>query len=240
MGAELRWPSSPGAIAQIQRERKRRAVELALRAPFFRERLGGHRPRPARRSGRVGENSAADQGSAAANSGRAISRPVLRRAARATWSNTGAPAASPGGRCSTRARRDDMEYSIMCFRRAFEVVGATPEDLVHVSFPLGIHPVAHLYARAAEDLGIGTIWCGSGTQHAFADPARADPRPQADDLGRHGQLRPAPRQSRRSARLRSRRELGAQRSSSPPSRSRRPSARSSNARGAPRCPTSSA
>ena len=51
----------------------------------------------------------------------------------------------------------------MCFRRAFEVVGATPDDLVHVSFPLGIHPVAHLYARAAEDLGIGTIWCGSGS-----------------------------------------------------------------------------
>jgi phenylacetate-CoA ligase len=41
-------------------------------------------------------------------------------------------------------------------------VGATPDDFVHVSFPLGIHPVAHLYARAAEDLGIGTIWCGAG------------------------------------------------------------------------------
>jgi len=44
MGAELRWPGSPGAIAQIQRERKRRAVEQALRAPFFRERLAGVRP----------------------------------------------------------------------------------------------------------------------------------------------------------------------------------------------------
>jgi phenylacetate-CoA ligase len=57
----------------------------------------------------------------------------------------------------------DMEYSIRCFRRAFVVIGATADDLVHVSFPLGIHPVAHLYARAAEDLGIGTIWCGSGS-----------------------------------------------------------------------------
>jgi phenylacetate-CoA ligase len=57
----------------------------------------------------------------------------------------------------------DMEYSIRCFRRAFAVIGATADDLVHVSFPLGIHPVAHLYARAAEDLGIGTIWCGSGS-----------------------------------------------------------------------------
>jgi phenylacetate-CoA ligase len=58
---------------------------------------------------------------------------------------------------------EDMEYSIMCFARAFDVVGATPDDMVHISFPLGIHPVAHLYARAAEGLGIGTIWCGSGS-----------------------------------------------------------------------------
>jgi phenylacetate-CoA ligase len=56
-----------------------------------------------------------------------------------------------------------MEYSIMCFRRAFVAIGATEQDFVHVSFPLGIHPVAHLYARAAEDLGIATIWCGSGS-----------------------------------------------------------------------------
>src|SRR5436190_1066087 len=48
-------------------------------------------------------------------------------------------------------------------RRAVEVIGATRDDLAHISFPLGIHPVAHLYARAAEDLGIGTIWCGSGS-----------------------------------------------------------------------------
>ena len=60
----------------------------------------------------------------------------------------------------------DMEFSIRCFRRAFVAIGATPDDLVHVSFPLGIHPVAHLYARAAEDLGVGTIWCGSGSNTA--------------------------------------------------------------------------
>ena len=78
-------------------------------------------------------------------------------------SNTGARAASPAGRCSIRAPPTTWNTASCCFRRAFVVVGATPDDLVHVSFPLGIHPVAHLYARAAEDLGIGTIWCGSGS-----------------------------------------------------------------------------
>ena len=105
---------------------------------------------------------------------------------------------------------DDMEYSIACFRRAFVVIGATADDLVHVSFPLGIHPVAHLYARAAEDLGIGTIWCGSGSNTASLTQLELIRDSQADDLGRHGKLRLAPCQSRRSARLRPRRLLGAQ------------------------------
>ena len=56
---------------------------------------------------------------------------------------------------------DDMKYALLTFKRGLTVVGATPDDCAHISFPLGIHPVAHLYARAAEDLGIGTIWCGS-------------------------------------------------------------------------------
>src|SRR6185369_16920699 len=38
---QLRWPSSRDAIASLQSARKRRAVELAMRAPFFRDRLKG-------------------------------------------------------------------------------------------------------------------------------------------------------------------------------------------------------
>src|SRR5262245_812919 len=37
----LQWPASQSDIARIQSERKRRAVELAARAPLFRERLKG-------------------------------------------------------------------------------------------------------------------------------------------------------------------------------------------------------
>jgi phenylacetate-CoA ligase len=162
MGAELRWPSSPGAIAQIQRERKRRSVEQALRAPFFRQRLAGVR------LDRLDDpDEWAKIPLLTKDQLRAI--PAQRFhdefcvAPRANvveyWRSggvTGRPLFYP------RSARD-IEMSIMCFRRAFEVIGATRDDLVHVSFPLGIHPVAHLYARAAEDLGIGTVWCGSGS-----------------------------------------------------------------------------
>ena len=162
MSAILDWPRSPSQVERIQSERKRRAVELARRAPFFRDRLRG-----------VDIDRLDDPDMWAKIP--LLTKDALRQipperfhdefcvAPRAEvveyWRSggvTGRPLFYPRS-------ADDMEYSIRCFRRAFVVIGATADDLVHVSFPLGIHPVAHLYARAAEDLGIGTIWCGSGS-----------------------------------------------------------------------------
>jgi phenylacetate-CoA ligase len=56
-----------------------------------------------------------------------------------------------------------MAHNLMAFQRAWALIGASADDCAHVSFPLGVHPVAHLYARAAINLGIGTVWCGAGT-----------------------------------------------------------------------------
>ena len=58
---------------------------------------------------------------------------------------------------------EDMRHNMLIFERAWALVGATADDCAHISFPLGVHPVAHLYARAAINLGIGTVWCGAGT-----------------------------------------------------------------------------
>ncbi len=58
---------------------------------------------------------------------------------------------------------EDMQHNILIFERAWALIGATADDCAHISFPLGVHPVAHLYARAAINLGIGTVWCGAGT-----------------------------------------------------------------------------
>ena len=58
---------------------------------------------------------------------------------------------------------EDMQHNMLIFERAWALVGATADDCAHISFPLGVHPVAHLYARAAINLGIGTVWCGAGT-----------------------------------------------------------------------------
>jgi phenylacetate-CoA ligase len=162
---DSRWPSSRAQIAEIQSIRKRRAVGNAMRAPFFRDRLRSIDPDhlddpvvwskiPLLTKDQLREiptEQFHDQFCCAP-----------RRAVVEYWRSggvTGRPLFYP------RSAKD-MEWSILCFARAFEVVGATPDDLAHISFPLGIHPVAHLYARAAESLGIGTIWCGAGANTA--------------------------------------------------------------------------
>ncbi len=162
---DRRWPSSRAQIAEIQSRRKRRAVENAMRAPFFRDRLRNidldRLDDPAvwtkiplltkDQLREIPTEQFHDQFCCAP-----------RRDVVEYWRSggvTGRPLFYP------RSAKD-MEWSILCFARAFEVVGATPDDLAHISFPLGIHPVAHLYARAAESLGIGTIWCGAGANTA--------------------------------------------------------------------------
>ena len=56
----------------------------------------------------------------------------------------------------------DLAYGMEGFRRLWQAAGCTRDDVAHISFPMGIHPVGHLYARTAEELGIGTAWCGAG------------------------------------------------------------------------------
>ena len=57
---------------------------------------------------------------------------------------------------------EDLAYAMEGFRRLWRAAGCTRDDIAHISFPMGIHPVGHLYARTAEELGIGTVWCGAG------------------------------------------------------------------------------
>jgi len=58
----------------------------------------------------------------------------------------------------------DMRYTLgVAFRRIWPCIGATAKDSVHVSFPMGIHPVGQLAPRAAEMEGLATIWAGAGT-----------------------------------------------------------------------------
>ena len=154
----MRWPSSRLEIEKIQRERKRLAVERALQAPFFKRRLSHIRDV---------ERQWLEIPVLTKEELRAIPPERFheefciqpRSAAVEYWRSGGAT-----GRPLFYPRSaEDMESNLGTFERAFALIGATPGDCTHISFPLGVHPVAHLYARAAINLGIGTVWCGAGT-----------------------------------------------------------------------------
>lgn len=155
-----RWPASRREIETIQRERKRIAVERALRAPFFRERLQGIR------LDRLDEDwrkipILTKEELRAIPPERFHEEFCIQPRSQAVeyWRSGGAT-----GRPLFYPRSaEDMESVLTTFERAFALIGATTADCAHISFPLGVHPVAHLYARAAINLGIGTVWCGSGT-----------------------------------------------------------------------------
>ena len=57
----------------------------------------------------------------------------------------------------------DMEVGLEAFARTYDCAGAGRGDRAHVSFPLGIHPVGQVYSRCAASRGITVNWAGSGT-----------------------------------------------------------------------------
>ena len=57
---------------------------------------------------------------------------------------------------------EDIRYNMVGFARTYEIAGVDARDTAHLSFPLGIHPAGHMWARAAFELGIGINWVGAG------------------------------------------------------------------------------
>jgi phenylacetate-CoA ligase len=58
--------------------------------------------------------------------------------------------------------RVDMDYCMVQLCRCWDIVGCGPDDILHNSFPLGVHPAGHLWARSANLMGIGVMWAGGG------------------------------------------------------------------------------
>lgn len=69
---------------------------------------------------------------------------------------TGRPLFYPRARADFPALRES-------FGRVLDMAGVRPGDLMLNSFPLGVHPLGHMFFSAAEDRGIGCIPAGSGT-----------------------------------------------------------------------------
>jgi phenylacetate-CoA ligase len=154
---DLKWPESRQALERIQTERRRVALERALQSPFLKKRI------PKGRAEDIWHRIPL----LTKEELRAIPPERFhdefciqpRTEVVEYWRSGGAT-----GRPLFYPRSaEDMEHGLRAFERAWALIGATSDDCAHVSFPLGVHPVAHLYARAAINHGIGTVWCGAGT-----------------------------------------------------------------------------
>ena len=160
----LRLPATQAAIARIQSERKRWAVEQALRSPFHGKRLAGIaldrldddavwqripildkdelRALPDERFYAEFCHPSAD--------GDGISE---------FWRSggtTGRPLFYPRS-------RSDLTVAMLTTSRVFACAGAKPGMRVHASFPLGIHPAGQLLARGAQRFDLSMLWAGAGT-----------------------------------------------------------------------------
>ena len=153
----LRWPTSASQLQQIQRERKQVAVERALQSPFLRKRI------PSGKSEDIWHRIPllTKEELRAIPPERFHDEFCIQPRTKVVeyWRSGGAT-----GRPLFYPRSaEDMVHGLLAFERAWALIGATPDDCAHISFPLGVHPVAHLYARSAINHGIGTVWCGGGT-----------------------------------------------------------------------------
>jgi len=159
---DFRWPVSKSHILKIQAERKRVAVERAMRSPFLRKRMPKvdlerlDDPEVWRKIPVLTKEDLRQIPPERFHDEFCI-QPRTRVVE--YWRSGGAT-----GRPLFYPRSaEDMRHNMLIFERAWALIRATADDCAHISFPLGVHPVAHLYARAAINLGIGTVWCGAGT-----------------------------------------------------------------------------
>jgi phenylacetate-CoA ligase len=155
-------PKTRAEIERIQSDRKKRALLQARRAPFFQGKLDNVNadrlddPHEWRKIPildkdmlrRLGDREFYDQFCVAPNDGIAE-----------YWrsgGSTGTPLFYPRS-------YDDIAAAMIGFARIYDCTRCRRGGRAHVSFPLGIHPVGQMLARAAGTRGIAVNWAGSGT-----------------------------------------------------------------------------
>ena len=172
----LGLPRDESEIEATQRTRKRLAVERALRSKLLAPRVAGIRLRPARRSGRVGEDPGPHQGRAAQAPDRGVLRRLLhcadRRLARAVAlgrCDRQAALLSALGRGPGLQPRRRVPAHLAVHRRASRRRRAR---LLPARHPSGraAHAALGADGRSRDDLG------RRRHDHADGGPARAHPR----------------------------------------------------------------
>ena len=158
-------PSSPAAIANIQREGKRRAVAQARKAPYFAGKLDHVNDARLDDAAEWAKLPILDKDMLRALSDTAFYHEFClpARGNNADISEFWRSGGSTGRPLFYPRNREDMRHAMTGFGRLFDCLGIAPGSRAHCSFPLGIHPVGQMLARSAQTWGLGVNWAGAGT-----------------------------------------------------------------------------
>jgi len=158
----LQLPKSRDEIDDIQRVRKRHAVEQARRARFYKSKLDHIDVRKLDDPSEWRKIPILDKDMLRSLSDRDFYDNFCLQPADGIaeyWrsgGSTGAPLFYPRS-------FSDIEYALESFARTYACAGCKRGGAAHVSFPLGIHPIGQMMARSASRVGIAANWAGSGT-----------------------------------------------------------------------------
>lgn len=158
----LQLPRNRAELESLQRERKKIAVERARRSTFWKDRLAHVNtaklddPEEWRKIPVLDKDQLRTMSAEQFYSDFCTVAPQDICEYWRSGGSTGRPLFYP-------KTAEDLAYNMVGFTRTFECAGVQAGERVHVSFPLGIHPAGHMWARAAEIKGLGAVWAGAGT-----------------------------------------------------------------------------
>jgi phenylacetate-CoA ligase len=157
----LPLPRSRAEIERIQSQRKRIAFEHACKAPFHAKRLSGIDPARLDDPAEWRKIPILHKEELRALSEQQFYNDFSVAPRHDVWEywrsggSTGKPLFYPRSFA-------DAPYCLLSFARGVQIAGVGNGDTAHISYPLGIHPVGHMYARVCQAAGVGVNWAGSG------------------------------------------------------------------------------
>ena len=155
-------PRTRAEISSIQSTRKRRAVEQAMRAPFYKGKLDHIRLDCLDDAEEWTKIPILDKDTLRTLDDRQFYADFCLPSSDGIaeyWRSggvTGVPLFYPRS-------VDDLAAAMIGFARIYDCTQCRGGGKVHMSFPLGIHPVGQMLSRAAQTRGLAVNWAGSGT-----------------------------------------------------------------------------
>lgn len=156
-------PASRDEVRRIQSERKKIAFDKAIGAPFHRERLKGIDRERLDDPDEWRKIPILDKEELRVLSPEVFMRDFNTGSDRTDIQEYWRSGGSTGQPLFYPRTFTDMVYGFESFQRGFDLAGIGKGDMVHVSFPLGIHPVGLNFGRLCNMMGIGVNWAGAGS-----------------------------------------------------------------------------